>query len=111
MCPLSLSAVPVRCPCPLSLFLPLPPVPCPLCDLLVILVLQTDDFFPYADGKHAYWTGYFTSRPALKFYVRKGSAALQSSRQLDAFTSQNFSSLEHFAEVMGVVQHHDSGAC
>lgn len=27
---------------------------------------KTDDFFPYASDPHAYWTGYFTSRPALK---------------------------------------------
>ena len=31
---------------------------------------KTDDFFPYADGENAYWTGYFTSRVALKGYVR-----------------------------------------
>jgi lysosomal alpha-mannosidase len=31
---------------------------------------KTDDFFPYADNPHSYWTGYFTSRPALKGYVR-----------------------------------------
>lgn len=28
--------------------------------------VKTDDFFPYADCPHCFWTGYFTSRPALK---------------------------------------------
>ena len=37
---------------------------------------KTDDFFPYADKAHAYWTGYYTSRPALKRYVREMSALL-----------------------------------
>jgi hypothetical protein len=27
------------------------------------------DLFPYADGPHMFWTGYFTSRPALKRQV------------------------------------------
>ena len=39
--------------------------------------VKTDDFFPYADRPHAFWTGYFTSRPALKGYVRKSSNDLQ----------------------------------
>ena len=30
--------------------------------------------FRYADRVNAYWTGYFTSRPALKGYVRMMSA-------------------------------------
>ncbi|CAI0456273.1 unnamed protein product [Linum tenue] len=32
--------------------------------------LKTEDFFPYADRANGFWTGYFTSRPALKRYVR-----------------------------------------
>ena len=33
--------------------------------------VTTGDFFPYADGPHQFWSGYFTSRPALKGYVRR----------------------------------------
>ncbi len=44
--------------------------------------LKTDDFMPYADTPYAYWSGYFTSRPALKGYIRQSSAYLQASRAL-----------------------------
>ena len=27
---------------------------------------KDDDFFPYADFKNAYWTGYFSSRVVIK---------------------------------------------
>lgn len=42
--------------------------------------VKTDDFFPYADGEHAYWTGYFTSRPLLKGFERYTSSWLQVTR-------------------------------
>ncbi|GKA20553.1 putative alpha-mannosidase [Tanacetum coccineum] len=32
--------------------------------------LKINDYFPYADGGDSYWTGYFTSRSALKGYIR-----------------------------------------
>ncbi|KAG0461842.1 hypothetical protein HPP92_020318 [Vanilla planifolia] len=32
--------------------------------------LKEDDYFPYADGPYSYWTGYFTSRPTFKRFVR-----------------------------------------
>ena len=38
---------------------------------------KTDDFFPYASRGHTFWTGYFTSRPALKGYVRQCNNFLQ----------------------------------
>lgn len=44
--------------------------------------IKTDDFFPYADYQHAYWTGYFTSRPAVKGFVRDFGRWLQATRKL-----------------------------
>lgn len=41
---------------------------------------KTDDFFPYSNDPHAYWTGYFTSRPAHKGMIRMGNTILQVGR-------------------------------
>ena len=42
------------------------------------------DFFPYSDDPqgHNLWTGYFTSRPSFKHFVRVSSALQQAARQL-----------------------------
>ena len=50
---------------------------------------KTDDFFPYASVPYAYWTGYYTSRPALKRYERYSNNVLQVTRQLNAFSNIN----------------------
>jgi len=42
--------------------------------------LKKDDFFPYASDPHAYWTGYFSSRPTSKFLIRETSRWLQFAR-------------------------------
>mmetsp|Transcript_69979 Transcript_69979/g.152665 ORF Transcript_69979/g.152665 Transcript_69979/m.152665 type:complete len:1011 (-) Transcript_69979:481-3513(-) len=75
--------------------------------------LKVDDFFPYADGPHHFWTGYFTSRPALKRYIRDSSSFLQVAKQLavvglDASVVTLLAGLETFQEAMGVAQHHDA---
>ena len=81
--------------------------------------LKTDDFFPYADCPSCFWTGYFTSRPALKGYVRELNSFLQSCRHLEFFATRSVSS-EKFREpvvgsgshvleeAMGIAQHHDA---
>lgn len=88
---------------------------------------KTDDFFPYANSPHAVWTGYFTSRAALKRYERYSNNILQATRQLNAFSNINlrdgffplstkfpFLSVPHcrfnfiVVEALGIAQHHDA---
>ncbi|KAG7984987.1 hypothetical protein I3843_03G001300 [Carya illinoinensis] len=71
---------------------------------------KTDDFFPYADHPNAYWTGYFTSRPALKGYVRMMSAYYLAARQLEFFKGRsNFGpNTDALADALAVAQHHDA---
>jgi len=42
-----------------------------------------DDVWPLADSAHHYWTGYFTSRPALKRQVRIATHTLDAARQME----------------------------
>eukprot|EP00899_Mesostigma_viride_P025314 jgi/Mesvir1/5968/Mv00723-RA.2 len=72
--------------------------------------LKTDDFFPYADCPHCYWTGYFSSRPALKGYVRQLSGYLQAVRQLEHAVGKppTGPSTETLEEAVAVSQHHDA---
>ncbi|KAK3275455.1 hypothetical protein CYMTET_16415, partial [Cymbomonas tetramitiformis] len=97
---------------------------------------KTDDWFPYCDGSatydpstaridtndgHAQWTGYFTSRAALKRNVRAASSLLQSCRQLgllqhahaskDAWCPPPFEAAvagSSLWEGLGLAQHHDA---
>ncbi|XP_019447417.1 PREDICTED: alpha-mannosidase At3g26720-like isoform X6 [Lupinus angustifolius] len=72
--------------------------------------LKIDDFFPYADHANAYWTGYFTSRPALKGYVRVLSGYYQAARQLEFFKGRNESgpNTDALADALAIAQHHDA---
>lgn len=82
--------------------------------------IKTDDFFPYADHPHAYWTGYFTSRVALKGLVRNLGKFLQASKRLVTQSMWNKSSgyldkefkkvdqaLATLEEPLAILQHHD----
>uniref|UniRef100_A0A672YR33 Alpha-mannosidase n=1 Tax=Sphaeramia orbicularis TaxID=375764 RepID=A0A672YR33_9TELE len=77
--------------------------------------LKTDDFFPYADDAHDFWTGYFSSRPALKRYERLSNSNLQTCNQLEVLggpTSTNGpfgkGDSQTMKKAMAVAQHHDA---
>ncbi|KAL4419672.1 hypothetical protein ABPG75_006770 [Micractinium tetrahymenae] len=74
--------------------------------------LKEDDFFPYADNPHAFWTGYFTSRPASKGYIRAATSYLQAARQLEAFiglpSRDGGPTTEALEEAVSLLQHHDA---
>ncbi|KAI5651043.1 hypothetical protein M9H77_37048 [Catharanthus roseus] len=72
--------------------------------------LKTGDFFPYADHENAYWTGYFTSRPALKGYVRMLSGYYLAARQLEFYRGRNSSgpNTDALADALAIAQHHDA---
>lgn len=75
--------------------------------------LKQDDFFPYADFPHALWTGYFTSRPASKAFIRGATSYLQAARQLEASLGrpdpkQGGPTTDALEEAVALMQHHDA---
>ncbi|RDY14228.1 hypothetical protein CR513_00732 [Mucuna pruriens] len=72
--------------------------------------LKTDDYFPYADAPNAYWTGYFTSRPAFKRYVRILSGYYLAARQLEFLVEKKSTKYHTFGlgAALGIAQHHDA---
>ncbi|GFN78507.1 alpha-mannosidase [Plakobranchus ocellatus] len=79
----------------------------------IVWSTKQDDFFPYADRAHTFWTGYFTSRPALKFFSRSINSLSQAAKQMAAFAGAADNStvqraLHHLAAVVGVSEHHDA---
>ncbi|XP_078433957.1 alpha-mannosidase At3g26720-like isoform X2 [Wolffia australiana] len=72
--------------------------------------LKTEDFFPYADRKNAYWTGYFTSRPTFKGYVRAMSGYYLAARQLEFLRGRINSrpTTDTLADALAIAQHHDA---
>ncbi|XP_014491294.1 probable alpha-mannosidase At5g13980 isoform X1 [Vigna radiata var. radiata] len=72
--------------------------------------IKTDDFFPYADRANGYWTGYFTSRPAIKRYVRLMSGYYLAARQLEFFRGRRNSgpNTDSLADALAIAQHHDA---
>ncbi|XP_054707229.1 lysosomal alpha-mannosidase-like [Uloborus diversus] len=65
------------------------------------------DFMPYASKQHEYWTGYFTSRPALKLQIRKSNAFFQACKQLVTLADVENANISTLYKALGVVQHHD----
>ena len=81
----------------------------------VSLSIKEDDFFPYSDCEHCFWTGYFTSRAGFKRMERVASTFLMAARQIEAckdFDTTNEQNtceegIFQLADAAGVAQHHD----
>lgn len=84
---------------------------------------KNDDFFPYADNAHSFWTGYFTSRVALKGFVRDFSRFAQTARKhiselkmsdTNSVVRNNSKNIEQtifgMEMALGILQHHDAVA-
>ncbi|KAJ8870547.1 hypothetical protein PR048_029570 [Dryococelus australis] len=73
---------------------------------------KSDDFFPYGNDPHSYWTGYFTSRPTNKRYERIGNNFLQVCKQLSVLSRVSDKSLlkklSYLGNAMAILQHHDA---
>ncbi|CAD8067627.1 unnamed protein product [Paramecium sonneborni] len=79
---------------------------------------KQDDFFPYSDQPHAFWTGYFTSRVAIKGYVKrlgrqaqiyKKFIALLFQQKLIQDDYQNISNtIYELDNALAICQHHDA---
>ena len=85
--------------------------------------VRRDDIFPLGDAAHHYWSGYFTSRPALKKQVHVASNFLNAARQLEMVSGVNRSQVKVTTErpspvvgtswtdslegTVGVATHHD----
>lgn len=77
------------------------------------LSLKTSDAMPYASEVHQVWSGYFTSRPAFKGYVRESTAWFTAARQLQAWAAPPAdtgpaNALWLLEQGLGVAQHHDA---
>lgn len=76
------------------------------------------DFFTYAESENSYWSGYFTSRPTVKGYVRDMSNLLRSAsksvaifalkREADSNQVQSaIDELTPLRRAVSLLQHHD----
>ncbi|CAK65951.1 unnamed protein product (macronuclear) [Paramecium tetraurelia] len=79
---------------------------------------KQDDFFPYSDEPHAFWTGYFTSRVAIKGYVKRLGRQAQTYKKLIALLYQQEFVQEDYQNItnaiyeldnaLAICQHHDA---
>lgn len=87
--------------------------------------VNTQDFFPYASGlkvlvnflhqgPHYYWSGYYTSRPGIKGYVRSRANLLHAANKLLTEVSSEISVnisyhselIKSLWEAQAILQHH-----
>ncbi|XP_022823999.1 lysosomal alpha-mannosidase-like [Spodoptera litura] len=70
---------------------------------------EKDDQLPYGSDSMTYWTGYYTSRPSLKFFARRAHVFLQVVKQLTVIARLGDSyELHLLRHAVSLVLHHDA---
>lgn len=79
---------------------------------------KNDDFLPYADFPNGYWSGFYSNRPAVKYFIRNSGRFLQTVRSLFAVSQlgniykdlqkEMKDKIYELEKVMGLLQHHDT---
>ncbi|XP_075222185.1 lysosomal alpha-mannosidase-like [Lycorma delicatula] len=81
-------------------------------DKNLTLTNKNDDFFPYVMSGYSYWTGYYTSRPTLKYFLRQATNFLQICKQLTVIsnTKESFNNyaMDELRSTIALMQHHDA---
>jgi lysosomal alpha-mannosidase len=80
------------------------------------LPIRSGDFFPYADNRESYWTGFYTSRSTSKALARLSDAYIRLAEllQMQAYLSTKdinllqSEELDHLRRWNGIMQHHDA---
>ncbi|KAF5221685.1 hypothetical protein ECC02_005223 [Trypanosoma cruzi] len=74
----------------------------------IVYDTKKGDFFPYASAPHEYWTGYFSSRPALKRLVRRLSSYWTAARQVEFLAGVPTGEVPMLSDALAIAQHHDA---
>jgi len=86
-------------------------------NLNLVWPVEDIDFFDYIDNPHSWWTGYFTSRPYLKMYVRSRENDLRLAEQLYLFArglkfpfneTAAMNNITYLRYAIDTTQHHDA---
>lgn len=59
---------------------------------------KKEDFMPYGDAPHNFWSGYFVSRPSIKGYVRESNNILQVLRMENIICMKGFEPTSKISE-------------
>ncbi|XP_077491670.1 lysosomal alpha-mannosidase-like [Amblyomma americanum] len=67
------------------------------------------DFLPYSDRNFEWWTGFYSSRPQLKYHIRQASNFLQVCRQVTALlNTMHEPTIQKLEMAIAMAQHHDA---
>ncbi|CAH2101690.1 unnamed protein product [Euphydryas editha] len=73
------------------------------------LYTEKADHLPYGSDVNTYWTGFYTSRPSLKYLSKRAHAFLQVVKQLSVLSRMGDSyELHLLRHAVGLVLHHDA---